>query len=129
MENCKPIKVAWGNLRHDEELEKLLQPDYSHERGKKIGLEMTRRCFTQMLMMGATEIYMWTTSECDQDTNTYRLEWHFDVDRPDGQECTHYDCIHLLKMSDEEFEKLPHDENFGLVKSWREIMRGRNVET
>jgi hypothetical protein len=32
---------------------------------------------------------------------------------------------HLVVMTDEEFDRIEKNTNYGLVKSWREVMRGK----
>ena len=97
--------------------------DFRTRIGKEWGEEFERKMFTYMLVMAIEEIYVYT--ETRQEGLKWTCEWHFSMDRPEGRQCMHYDMHHLVAMTDEEFDRIRKDTNYGLVKSWREIMRGK----
>lgn len=105
------------------ELSDMYRCDFSTRIGKEWGEEFERKMFTYMLVMAIEEIYVYT--ETRQEGLKWTCEWHFSMDRPEGRQCMHYDMHHLVVMADEEFDRIKKNTNYGLVKSWREIMRGK----
>lgn len=106
------------------ELANMYECDFRARTGKEWGEEFERKLFTYMLVMTIEEIYVYT--ETHQDGLKWTCEWHFSMERPEGKECIHYNLHHLVAMTDEEFDRLKKNTNYGLVKSWREIMRGQH---
>ena len=105
------------------ELSDMYRCDFRTRIGKEWGEEFERKMFTYMLVMAIEEIYVYT--ETHQEGLKWTCEWHFSMDRPEGRQCMHYDMHHLVVMADEEFDRIKKNTNYGLVKSWREIMRGK----
>ena len=105
------------------ELSDMYGCDFRTRIGKAWGEEFERKMFTYMLVMAIEEIYVYT--ETHQEGLKWTCEWYFSMERPDGKQCMHYDMHHLVVMSDEEFDRIKKNTNYGLVKSWREIMRGK----
>lgn len=97
--------------------------DFRTRIGKEWGEEFERKMFTYMLVMAIEEIYVYT--ETHEDGLKWTCEWHFSMDRPEGKQCMQYNMHHLVVMADEEFDRINKNTNYGLVKSWREIMRGK----
>lgn len=97
--------------------------DFRTRIGKEWGEEFERKMFTYMLVMVIEEIYVYT--ETHEEAFKWTCEWHFSMERPDGKQCMQYNMHHLVVMSDEEFDRIKKNTNYGLVKSWREIMRGK----
>ena len=106
------------------DLSDLYRCDFRTRIGKEFGEEFERKLFTYMLVMAIGEIYVYT--ETHQDDLKWTCEWHFSMTKPECKECTHYDMRHLVAMTDEEFDRINKNTNYGLVKSWREIMRGQH---
>ena len=105
------------------ELSGLYECDFRTRIGKEWGEEFERKMFTYMLVMAIEEIYVYT--ETREEGFRWTCEWHFSMDRPDGKQCMQYNMHHLVVMADEEFDRIEKNTNYGLVKSWREIMRGK----
>ena len=90
----------------------------------RMAQELERKIFTFCLVMGISKIYVW--DETETRNGVWTLIWRFDDQRPIGHQCVEHDFTNLIEMSDEEFDSLPPSPNTGLVKSWREMMRGKN---
>ena len=105
------------------ELSDMYRCDFRTRIGKEWGEEFERKMFTYMLVMAIEEIYVYT--ETHEEDLKWTCEWHFSMDRPEGKECMQYNMHNLVVMSDEEFDRINKNTNYGLVKSWREIMRGK----
>ena len=105
------------------ELSDMYRCDFRTRIGKEWGEEFERKLFTYMLVMAIEEVYMYT--ETHEEGLRWTCEWHFSMERPDGKQCMHYDMHHLVVMAEEEFDRIKKNTNYGLVKSWREIMRGK----
>ena len=105
------------------ELSDMYRCDFRTRIGKEWGEEFERKMFTYMLVMAIEEIYVYT--ETHQEGLKWTCEWHFSMDRPEGRQCMQYNMHHLVVMADEEFDRINKNTNYGLVKSWREIMRGK----
>ena len=105
------------------ELSDIYRCDFRTRIGKEWGEEFERKLFTYMLVMAIEEIYVYT--ETHQEGLKWTCEWHFSMERPEGKQCMQYNMHHLVVMADEEFDRIKKNTNYGLVKSWREIMRGK----
>ena len=105
------------------ELSDMYGCDFRTRIGKEWGEEFERKMFTYMLVMAIEEIYVYT--ETHEEDIKWTCEWHFSMDRPEGRQCMQYNMHHLVVMADEEFDRINKNTNYGLVKSWREIMRGK----
>jgi hypothetical protein len=105
------------------ELSDMYECDFRTRIGKTWGEEFERKMFTYMLVMAIEEIYVYT--ETHNEGLKWTCEWHFSMDRPEGRQCEKYNMYHLVTMTDEEFDRIKKNTNYGLVKSWREIMRGK----
>lgn len=123
----KPLRIDWSNLRHDPELERLLQPT------RPIGAEFARKVekaiFEFMLTAHISKIFIW--DDFHSEGNTMRYDWHYGACRPDNTACRELDLKHLVDMDDEEFERLvwtlPKSPNEQLVRQWRQEMRGSSA--
>ena len=119
-----PLKIDWGNLRHCEELDKLLTPQV-----RPSGAELARRfehdVFTYMLALHLDKVYIW--DEFVSDDTTWRWEMHYGATRPENKACREHDFSNLIQMTDEEFDKLtqslPNSPNEELVRRWRREMK------
>lgn len=122
MRQRKPIKLDWSRVDRNlgDELFSPL-PD-TRITTVRLAQELERKMFTFMLLAGISKIYTWT--ETNVRDNIYSFTWRFDDVRPLNRLCTEHDFQNLIEMSDEEFNALPPSPNSGLIKSWREIMRG-----
>lgn len=105
------------------ELPDMYGSDFRTRIGKTWGEEFERKMFTYMLVMAIEEIYVYT--ETHEEGLKWTCEWNFSMDRPEGRQCEKYNMHHLVAMTDEEFDRINRNTNYGLVKSWREIMRGK----
>jgi hypothetical protein len=105
------------------ELSDMYRCDFRTRINKEWGEEFERKLFTHMLVMAIEKIYVYT--ETREEGLKWTCEWHFSMERPDGRQCMQYNMHHLVVMTDEEFDRIKKNTNYGLVKSWREIMRGK----
>lgn len=123
MESRKPIKIDWGNLRHDEELDKLLQPH--HPIGAEFARNAEKQIFSFMLEWKIWKIYIW--DEFHSDENTARWDWCFGPVPPEGTACREHNFANLVAMDDFHFEllvrRLPRSPNEDIVREWRNEMR------
>ena len=116
-------KIDWGNLRHDEELDKLLQPT------KPLGAELARKAentiFRSMLEWKVWKIYVW--DDFHSNDNTARWDLCIAPIRPEDKACREQNFAHLVAMSDWHFERLvsrlPKSPNEDIVRKWRDEMR------
>lgn len=121
---CGKHRISIGSINKEiPELSDMYRFDFKTRINKKWGEEFERKLFTYMLVMAIEEIYVYT--ETHEEGLKWTCEWHFSMDRPDGKQCMHYNMHHLVIMTDEEFDGIEKNTNYGLVKSWREIMRGK----
>lgn len=122
-----PLKVEWGNLRHDEELERLLQP--TRPLGAEFARKVEKAIFEFLLAAHVTKLYIW--DDFHSEGNTMRYDWHYGAFRPEGHACRELDLKHLVDMDDGEFERLvwslPKSPNEELVRQWRQEMRGSSA--
>lgn len=126
MPDDKPAKEPI-RLTADKEIPELLKYtpgcDFRTTIGKEWGEEFERKLFTYMLVMVVEEVYVYT--EIRQDGLKWTCKWYFSMGRPEGKQCMQYNMHNLVAMTDEEFDRIKKNTNYGLVKSWREIMRGK----
>lgn len=116
-------KIDWGNLRHDEDLDRLLNPR------KSIGAEFARNAekqiFSFMLEWKIWKIYIW--DDYTSKGNMMRWDWCFGPVRPEGKACREHSFANLVAMDDWHFNRLvrslPPSPNEELVRKWREEMR------
>lgn len=116
-------KIDWGNLRHCEELDKLLQPQHP------IGAEFARRAeeqiFSFMLEWKIWKIYIW--DDYTSKGNMIRWDWCYGPVRPENKACREHSFANLVAMDDWHFDRLvrslPPSPNEELVRKWREEMR------
>lgn len=119
----KPVRIEWGNLRHDETLDKLLEPH------QPIGSEFARNAekalFTFMHKLKIWKVYIW--DDFNSEGSTARWDWCFDYKRPENKACREHNFANLVAMDDWHFERfvrsLPPSPNEGLVREWRNDMR------
>ena len=121
------LKIDWPNLRHDEELEKLLQP--TRPIGAEFARKVERSIFEFLLESHVAKIYVW--DDFHSEGNIMRYDWHYGACRPEGHACREIDLRHLVDMDDGEFERLiwslPKSPNEELVRKWRQEMRGSSA--
>lgn len=119
----KPVRINWGNLRHDEDLDRLLNPR------KPIGAEFARNAekqlFSFMLEWKIWKIYIW--DDYTSKGNMMRWDWCFGPVRPENKACREHSFANLVVMDDWHFDRLvrslPPSPNEELVRKWREEMR------
>lgn len=116
-------RIDWGNLRHDPELEKLLEPT------RPLGVEFARKAekamFEYMLWLHIDKLYVW--DDFVTEDNLARWDFHYGARRPKTHACREHDFSNLWRMDDWEFEKFVHEypksPNEELVRQWRQEMR------
>lgn len=123
MENRKPIKIDWANLRHCEELDKLLEP--RHPIGKEFARKAEKQLFSFMLEWKIWKIYIW--DDYTSNGSMARWDWCFGPVRPEGKACREHNFANLVAMDDFHFDclvrSLPPSPNEELVRKWREELR------
>lgn len=122
-----PLKVDWGNLRHDEELERLLQP--TRPLGAEFARKVEKAMFEYMLLLRIDKIYVW--DDFVTEDSMARWDFHYGARRPKNHACREYDLSHLWRMDDWEFDRFvrnyPSSPNEELVRQWRKEMRGSSA--
>lgn len=123
MEKRTKVKIDWGNLRHCEELDKLLQPN--HPIGAEFAHKAEAQIFSFMLGWKIWKIYIWDDFHSDE--NTARWDWCFGPVRPENTACREHNFANLVAMDDWHFERLvrslPKSPNEDIVREWRKEMR------
>ena len=121
MENNR--KIDWENLRHDEDLERLLNP--RHPAGAEFSRNAEKQIFCFMREWKIWKIYVW--DEFHSDETTARWDLCFAPVRPDGKACREQSFAHLVAMDDWQFERLvrslPKSPNEDIVREWRNELR------
>ena len=119
----KAVKIDWGNLRHDEELERLLEPH--RPIGKEFARNVEKQIFSFMLEWKVWKIYIW--DDFHSDGSNARWDWCFAPIRPEGKACREHNFANLLVMDDWHFNllvnSLPKSPNEDIVREWRKEMR------
>lgn len=119
----KPLKIDWGNLRHDPELDKLLNPQ--HSIGENFARKAEKALFTFMWKLGIWKVYIW--DDFHSDDSTARWDWCFDYKRPKDKACRELNLANLIAMDDWHFERLvrslPKSPNEDIVRAWRTELR------
>jgi hypothetical protein len=118
-----PVKIEWGNIRHDEDLDRLLNPR------KPIGADFARRAeaqiFRSMLAWKVWKIYVWDDFHSEGDNA--RWDWCFAPIKPEHKACREHNFANLVAMDDWHFERfvrsLPPSPNEDIVREWRKKMR------
>lgn len=117
------LKIDWGNLRHDEELDKLLEPH--HPIGAEFARNAEKQIFSFMLEWKVWKIYVWDDFHSDE--NTSRWDWCFAPVKPENKACREHNFANLVAMDDWHFERLvrslPKSPNEDIVREWRNEMR------
>lgn len=120
--NCA-LNIDWGNLRHDEELDKLLRP--SKPIGLHFAMEAEREIFTFMREWKVYKIYIWDNFHSDG--GNARWDWCFAPIKPENKACREHNFANLVAMDDWHFERLvrsiPKSPNENIVRAWRDDMR------
>ena len=118
-----PLKIDWGNLRHCEELDRLLEPHHP------IGADFARRAeeqiFRFMYEWKVWKIYIW--DDFHSDGSNARWDWCFGPIPPAGKACREHNFANLIAMDDWHFDRLvrrlPKSPNEDIVREWRKEMR------
>ena len=117
------MKIDWENLRHDEDLERLLNP--SHPAGAEFSRNAEKQIFCFMREWKIWKIYVW--DEFHSEGSNARWYCYFSPVRPDGEECREKSFAHLVAMDDWQFERLvrslPKSPNEDIVREWRNELR------
>ena len=118
-----PLKIDWGNLRHDEELERLLEPH--HPIGAEFARNAEKQIFSFMLEWKVWKIYIW--DDFHSDGSNARWDWCFAPIKPENKACREHNFANLVAMDDWHFERLvrslPKSPNEDIVREWRKEMR------
>ena len=121
MENNR--KIDWENLRHDEDLERLLNP--RHPAGAEFSRNAEKQIFCFMREWKIWKIYVW--DEFHSEGSNARWDCYFAPVRPDGKACREQSFAHLVAMDDWQFERLvrslPKSPNEDIVREWRDELR------
>ena len=122
MDKCD-IKIDWGNLHHDEELQKLLEPH--HPIGREFARNAEKALFTFMHKLKIWKVYIW--DDFHSEGSTARWDWCFDYKRPENKACREHNFANLIAMDDFHFELLVRSisksPNEDIVRAWRDEMR------
>lgn len=123
IKSSKQIKLDWGNLRHDEDLDKLLRP--SKPIGFHFAMEAEREIFSFMREWKLYKIYIWDDFHSEGDNA--RWDWCFAPIKPENKACREHNFANLVAMDDWQFERLvrslPKSPNEKIVREWRDVMR------
>ena len=118
-----PLKIDWGNLRHCEELDKLLEPH--HPIGKEFARKAEEQIFRFMYEWKVWKIYIW--DDFHSDGSNARWDWCFAPIKPENKACREHSFANLIVMDDWHFERLvrslPKSPNEDIVREWRKEMR------
>lgn len=119
-----PISLEWGNLRHDEDLERLLNP--CRPSGAEFAQNAEKQIFCCMREWKIWKIYVWDEFRSADET-TARWDWCFAPVRPENKACREESFAHLVAMDDRQFERLvrslPKSPNEDIVREWRDELR------
>ena len=121
------LKLDWSKINSDISKELFRPIPDTGDRVVRFAHEFERKLFTYLLFAELSKVYVW--DETDVRDGMWSTTWQFGEYCPDGHRCTLHDFQNLIDMSDDEFNSLPLSPNTGLVKSWRELMRGRMHDT
>lgn len=117
------LKIDWGNLRHDEELERLLEPH--HPIGAEFARNAEKQIFSFMFEWKVWKIYIW--DDFHSEGSNARWDWCFAPIPPEGKACREHNFANLVAMDDFHFEllvrSLPKSPNEDIVREWRKEMR------
>ena len=118
-----PLKIDWSNLRHCEELDKLLEPH--HPIGAEFARNAEKQIFSFMLEWKVWKIYIW--DDFYSDGGNARWDWCFAPIKPENKACREHNFANLVAMDDWHFERLvrslPKSPNEDIVREWRNEMR------
>lgn len=117
------LKIDWANLRHDEELERLLNP--CHPAFKELDWNAEKQIFRFMREWKIWKIYVW--DEFHSDGSNARWNCGFSPVRPENKACREQSFAHLVAMDDWQFDRLVRSltksPNEDIVREWRDEMR------
>lgn len=119
----KPVRIDWGNLRHDEDLDKLLNP--CHPIGAEFAQNAEKALFTFMHKLKIWKVYIW--DDFHSEGSTARWDWRFAPIKPENKACREQNFANLVAMDDWHFERLvcslPKSPNEDIVREWRDELR------
>lgn len=117
------LKIDWTNLRHDEELERILNP--CRPAFKELAWNAEKQIFRFMREWKIWKIYVW--DEFNSDGSNARWDCGFAPVRPENKACREQSFANLVAMDDWQFERLvrslPKSPNERLVREWRDELR------
>lgn len=117
------LKIDWANLRHDEELERILNP--CRPAGAEFARNAEKQIFRFMREWKIWKIYVW--DEFHSDGSNARWNCGFAPVRPENKACREQSFAHLVAMDDRQFERLvrslPKSPNEDIVREWRDELR------
>ena len=118
-----PLKIDLSNIRHDPELDKLLNPVFPSR--AEFARRAERQIFSFMLEWKIFKIYVWDDFHSNE--TTARWDWCFAPIRPEGKSCREHNFANLVAMDDWHFERLVHrlpkSPNEDIVREWRSALR------
>ena len=92
---------------------------------KRIAGEYERKLLEFATLHRVICVYVYTEykTEVKDGKHIHSIVNKFSVRRPKGKECLCHDFTKLVTMSEHEFERLPHTENYEIAKMYRDAMR------
>lgn len=95
------------------------------QRSKQTAIEYERKLLGFATLHRVIRVYVYTENkmEVKDGKHIFSIVNKFCVRRPKGKECICHDFAKLITMSDREFERMPHTENYEIAKMYREAMR------
>lgn len=92
---------------------------------KRIAGEYERKLLEFATLHRVIEVYVYTEykTEVKDGKHIHSIVNKFSVRRPKGKESLCHDFTKLVTMSEREFERLPHIENYEIAKMYRYAMR------
>lgn len=117
----KPIKLDLSDVCSSlDDIEPLII-----KRSKQAATEYERKLLEFATLYRVICVYVYTEykTEVKDGKHIHSILNKFSVRRPKGKECLCHDFTKLVTMSEREFERLPHTENYEIAKMYRDAMR------